>query len=714
LPIIALFLVFQLAWEAACKAFSWAVENIIKPAVNAVAAAFQWVWNTIVQPIFNFFVAAWNALGAAFAWVQAFVIKPTIDALAAAVQWVWNYVVNPVFAAFRATWEALGMAFRWVNDTIIQPTWQALQAAFQAGWNFIRDFVINPLRAAWQAMGEFFNWVKVNIIDKVWEGIKSGISAVRDTFSTVVDAIRAIWDGIKKVFGTPVKFVLEKVVIPLMKGANFILDKVGLGIGGEIGSLEGMARDIPSFARGGLVPGRAHGPGDNQLAFVRSGEWILTDRQVAAIGIANLRRLPRFSEGGLVGDDGRYGASDDPWAIFEMLWLVDKVKEGISAVGGGLASAVGAAWEGMTSLAGDLINTATGLIRFAAAAAFEAGTIPLKKLLEMVPGDTPVAGWISKFGIYIIDEVVKLIKGKSDKEEFLGGGLGIDQVVAMIRERFPQLVVTSALRPGDPGYHGKGLARDLGGPANVMAEAAAWTQLNLVSALLEGIHRGLGGKNLSVKNGKPVDPSFWGASTWAGHADHLHLASEATALSGPVSGSVAQWAAEGIRLAGVGQEWLQPLITRAMIESGGDPRVTQKIQDINSARGDPAKGLMQFISGTWRAYAAPGMTDIFNPIHAMVAAIRYVSAKPGGLAYLLRQNALRQGYDAGGWLPTGTSIAVNNTGRPEPVLSAEQWDRLQAGAAGPAIQINQATFAQEVDVELLLRKAAWYLQTRSA
>ena len=35
-------------------------------------------------------------------------------------------------------------------------------------------------------------------------------------------------------------------------------------------------------------------------------------------------------------------------------------------------------------------------------------------------------------------------------------------------------------------------------------------------------------------------------------------------------------------------------------------------------------------------------------------------------------------YDEGGVLPAGTTVNVNNTGEPEPVLADDQWSSLQA------------------------------------
>lgn len=39
-------------------------------------------------------------------------------------------------------------------------------------------------------------------------------------------------------------------------------------------------------------------------------------------------------------------------------------------------------------------------------------------------------------------------------------------------------------------------------------------------------------------------------------------------------------------------------------------------------------------------------------------------------------------YDAGGWLQPGVTTAVNGTGQPEAILTAQQWRTMQAAAAG--------------------------------
>lgn len=118
------------------------------------------------------------------------------------------------------------------------------------------------------------------------------------------------------------------------------------------------------------------------------------------------------------------------------------------------------------------------------------------------------------------------------------GGLkqGITTLADDVLNRFPGLAVTSTLRPGDKGsYHSIGEAVDLAGPPSLMTRAARWIGATMGGSLLEGIHN----PGLSIKNGQPVSPGFWGASTWAGHANHIHLAAgNAAGLGGGALGNI--------------------------------------------------------------------------------------------------------------------------------------------------------------------------------
>jgi SLT domain-containing protein len=81
---------------------------------------------------------------------------------------------------------------------------------------------------------------------------------------------------------------------------------------------------------------------------------------------------------------------------------------------------------------------------------------------------------------------------------------------------------------------------------------------------------------------------------------------------------------------------------------------------------------MQVIDPTFDAYwdrRTP--RDIFNPLSNVVASMRYALGRYGSLPAAYDRAG---GYDSGGWLETGSTLAVNRTGVPEAILTARQWD----------------------------------------
>jgi hypothetical protein len=103
----------------------------------------------------------------------------------------------------------------------------------------------------------------------------------------------------------------------------------------------------------------------------------------------------------------------------------------------------------------------------------------------------------------------------------------IAQITNVVLAKFPGLQITSTISGthADHSYHYIGEAVDISGPPALMDQAAAWISQNLSGSLLEGIHNGgSAASDLSVKNTKSVSDAFWGAVTWAGHTNHIHLA----------------------------------------------------------------------------------------------------------------------------------------------------------------------------------------------
>ena len=79
------------------------------------------------------------------------------------------------------------------------------------------------------------------------------------------------------------------------------------------------------------------------------------------------------------------------------------------------------------------------------------------------------------------------------------------------------------------------------------------------------------------------------------------------------------------KITGIDQSWIPWLVYLMQRESGGNP-VAYNPTPVN---GEHATGLFQMLPSTFREYALPGHTDIWNPLDNTIAAIRYIKARYG-------------------------------------------------------------------------------------
>jgi ribosomal protein L13E len=117
------------------------------------------------------------------------------------------------------------------------------------------------------------------------------------------------------------------------------------------------------------------------------------------------------------------------------------------------------------------------------------------------------------------------MRGGGQLRRFAAGGT-LNPSVARLSSQLDrmfglQTTSTTGDRHAPGSYHYRGLAADISGTPGAMARAVRYIMSSGIwHSLLEGIHN----PGLSIKNGQRVSPTFWGAGTWAEHANHIHLA----------------------------------------------------------------------------------------------------------------------------------------------------------------------------------------------
>jgi len=160
----------------------------------------------------------------------------------------------------------------------------------------------------------------------------------------------------------------------------------------------------------------------------------------------------------------------------------------------------------------------------------------------------------------------------------------------------------------------------------------------------------------------------------------------------PTGGAVTRWAPLVLSVLnelGLSGGLVPKVLRQIQTESGGNPNATQgAIGDINNRTGDLAKGLMQVIGTTFRAYAGPyASLGQYNPHASIYAGLNYAEHAYGrDLSYLGEGHGYARGgpvilreqqFDRGGLIQPGTTLVHNDTGSPEPAFSGPQWDILK-------------------------------------
>ncbi len=124
-----------------------------------------------------------------------------------------------------------------------------------------------------------------------------------------------------------------------------------------------------------------------------------------------------------------------------------------------------------------------------------------------------------------------------------------------------------------------------------------------------------------------------------------NLGDEGGGFGNPAGDGVNRWRKYITRAASqmhtsVSNSEISKILSMISAESSGNPTITQQIQDVNSAAGDPAQGLLQFIPPTFNTFAAKGHHKIKNGYDQL-------------LALFNDSNWRSDIHYGGGWGPTG-------------------------------------------------------------
>ncbi|MGH3679084.1 MAG: phage tail tape measure protein [Natronosporangium sp.] len=465
--------------------------TLIILALVALGVALFILWNKSAT-FRDIVIGTWNALLAAGKIVVGFLVRLWRDTLAPIFAWLYNTIIRPyigfVIATFKVWWffaNLVVMGIRKLIEKVIAPVVVWLYK------NIVRPYIglIIVMVKMW---ARIFQWLWRNVIKPVWNSIAAAIkfgwrnviqpvfnaiiSVVRDklapAFRKGVDFIAKAWERLKNAAKKPVNFVIGTVVNKGIIGTLNRLAKL-LGVKQRLGT-------VPLLAAGGAMP-------------VRPGMF---NRPTAIVGEGN-RSHPEFV------------IPTDPKHRDRALALWEQAGGQLMAGGGILGLLSGPAGWLKDKLAGPV-----GAIKE------KFGDNAFVKLLTAVPAK--ILDWAIGWAKNLIGSGGGKFLGKS-------GDSSVGAIAAVARRFHSGARVSSGHRPGDPGYHGRGLAADLvGGGAKDMARIAAGFY-RMSGRLIELIHSGGGG--YFVKNGHRVGPGYY-RSVLGEHYNHVHVAARRDALLG--------------------------------------------------------------------------------------------------------------------------------------------------------------------------------------
>lgn len=606
--------------------------------------------------------------------LTTWLVKGVAWALGIAIQWVSTII---------RWFGTMGEKASWLGG-VIGRVFGSIGSAATGLWTNWISPAISWITNGFQKFGDKVGWLWHKVIWPIfsWIGgkIHETLSGISNGFTTTVEAIGRIWSGLQEIAAAPVRFVVDKVYNNGIRSVwNWIAGKVGLP----------QLDAVPlTFATGGVVPAGAYGvlpgyaPGrDTMLAAVSPGEAWLRPEAARWLGKDAINQinyqarsgsLPAFGLGGIVG-----GA-------------VNVVKSGIKKIPG----------------AGDVIKAIGDVVRGGLAKAAEAGLKPIRGLINSLPGNGEWVDAIKKLPLSGIDAIIDKLKGKDAEDT---GGAQVAQALdwAKTQSGMPYQWGGS----GNPSWDCSGfmagieqviLGRaptrkwttfDFSGPQ----APAGWKQ-NLDAPFRIGItNNGVGhtagtlaGVNVESRGGDGVivgsrarawnDPMF---------GSHYGFEPSLKANAGPVpTGQLLAWidaalSATGTPPPGSLDQWRSGMATLVGRESGGNP-LAHNTTDSNARAGIASRGLAQVIPPTFAAFHQAGLSgDIFDPVSNLAASINYIKSRYGNITDVQQADPNRppRGYDSGGWLQPGETIAVNRTGAPEPVLTSGQWATMQRAAA---------------------------------
>ncbi|WP_211440131.1 hypothetical protein [Corynebacterium glutamicum] len=648
--------------------------------VQSLAGAWLDVAGAIGGALLDVLSAAWEILKSLWDLISPFLI-PVLKVLGAIIGGVLVGAFLALVGGIRVASEIIeffaGM-ISWLMENFLAPLISIIGDLI--GW------IGDRLAGTITAFGEMWSniWAGVSgvwdgfttllgigvdfIVATVFGGLDAGLSVLRNSFGTAVDAIGKIWDGLKQAAMAPVKFVVDTVWNNgLLNAINAVTNFIGME---EIQPIQ------IGFARGGILPGYSRmADGDDQLVPMRRGEGVLVSE-----GLKDPVSRELFLSA------NEWAKNGGSFASF------------IGEVGAGKATG------GIINYAGSLTDIQESHARFVGR--FFPDLFALTSASRSEPGSMhdysrgAATDWQAQDGQYA-------------SQMPTAGSKALARAIATNFPNTAQLIHwpedgwTNILN-GGPFDYGAGTNAQHGNHVHWGTNSPlVFDGDDIVLTDAPGGASGSGGgfvKGIWDKIVNAIDPYPDQGEGWFSQVPGKFIESSLEKLWDFISEKVSsifsfspgggegatQWAdlaSQALARMGYGDEHLDAMLQQIQIESTGDQNAVN-MWDSNAMAGHPSGGLLQVIEPTYRDVrnkypeAFEGLPDDrMHPLTNLVAGVGAVKRDWGGPA---GRWPTRDGYaygglvdipelftrDLGGWVPDG-ALVRNTSGRDELMLPPE-------------------------------------------
>ncbi len=660
-------------------------RRVVDAALHAAGATMKWLWEKVVKPVFKLIWEFIKVVFKGIMWAWENVLKPVFTAIFAVLRMLWNRYVQPILTDIGEKWDALMIAMKVAWNKYLKPVFDA-------------------------------------IVDRV-------LPRVKDAFETAVDKIGDAWNKLKEIVAAPINFVIGVINDGLIDGFNKIAKFVnsdemehiptvnfargGITPGGAGAQQIGMT-PAGGFARGGIAPRGAYDiypgytPGrDTGYIGIGGGEAIMRPEWTKAVeqiqpgfvssmnaaarsgGVGAIKRMlggaKHYADGGVVGPQHRGNF---------FLGGVTPLQAGV------LTGNHGAGYYG-ASFAGDLNGPLDLASPPALVYSWKPGVVASLGYGTTSYGNHVRINHAGQSTLYAHLSSIMASVGQQVK-----GGTPIGRVGSTGNSTGAHLhfeVRGGNVALGDTGTSGAGqVAAEPALPGwlqKIVSGTVGWVR-NKVEDGTEALKSRFGGGGfIDLVAGIPLKliDSFADKidGMVSGYAPPGALQGPVANIpaSGPVAkqvrqvaqqygwGSGAQWASLSALIAAE-SSWNPNAQNPSTSAAGLFQKMTSLHGPLESTAGGQAAWGLNYIKNRYGTPVAAWNFHRANNYYADGGIVGEDGGAFGGAESGSMADNGTMMYDNGGYLPPGLTTVLNLTGKPEPVFTADQFERMGSGGAG--------------------------------